>query len=141
MSWDSDFLDGLGTHNRGPEHVLRKGKAYGYCPLDENTKVPSEFLPDGGTTEENYRIVSATPVTVASDDVYMEVMVTCTIPMPAPTLKRRLKLKAVGRTTVITLTRASNGIEDTDGEDRSSTLVIAGAAQEFVGNGSVWRRW
>jgi len=109
--------------------------------LDEDGKVPSEFLPGGGGTEENYRIKNATPVTVASDDTYLEVTVTCTIPMPTPTLKRKLKVKAVGRTTVITLTRAGNGIEDTDGEDKSSTLVIAGAAQEFVGNGSVWRRW
>jgi hypothetical protein len=106
---------------------LRSGGAW--------TLLPSSPAP----SIEPYRIISAFPGAIASDDTCLEVTVTGSLALPTPTLGRKLAFKAKGAT--LTLTRASSGVEDYSGSMTSSTSLVPGESVAFRGNGSVWLRF
>lgn len=87
---------------------------------------------------ETFRIVSAFPATVASDDVILLVTASGSIPLPTPTAGRKLVIKSRASGDV-TLTPSSGQIEQFDGTlDSALVLSAAGDAACIRGDGSNW---
>ena len=94
----------------------------------------------GGSSADTFRTISAFPATIASDDVVLEITATGSLALPTPTAGRKLIFKATKASgAILTLTRASSGVEDYDGALKNSTSLIAGEGRTYRGNGSVWQ--